>query len=103
MSVRKTKKASGKTRATAKTNGKHDPHVSGRASKIYRLLMGKSTREQAVAMIRSALKNAHGRVDLAARRLDVSSRTLSRWLSVAGLREFASSQRRDNAIPGPRL
>jgi hypothetical protein len=84
-------------------NGKHDHHVSGRASKVYRLLMGPATRGRAIAMIRGALKDARGRVDLAASQLRVSSRTLSRWLSIAGLRKFASSQRKANAIPGPRL
>jgi len=97
-------KAKRKTaRTVSKTAGKYDPRVSGRASKVYRLLMSKTTRERAVSMIKSALKTAHGRVDLAATQLRVSSRTLSRWLSIAGLREFASSQRKANSIPGPRL
>jgi hypothetical protein len=54
-------------------------------------------------MIKSALKSAKGRVDVAATDLQVSSRTLSRWLSIAGLREFASSQRAAHNVPGPRL
>ncbi len=82
---------------------KHDPHVSGRASKVYRMLMGKATRDRAIGMIKSALKSAKGRVDVAATDLQVSSRTLSRWLSIAGLREFASSQRAAHNVPGPRL
>lgn len=102
-----------KTHANGKANGKsnrkpngangHDPRVSGRASTVYRLLIGKTTRERAIAMIRNALKSTQGRVDLAASKLSVSSRTLSRWLAIANLREFASSQRAANSVPGPRL
>jgi hypothetical protein len=95
-------KAKRKTHANGKAPAKSNPHVSGRASKVYRLLMGKDTRAKAITMIRGALKIAKGRVDIAATDLSVSSRTLSRWLSIAGLRRFAASQRASNNIPGPR-
>ena len=99
----KSAKGKRKTKPAARTRARPDPRVSGRASRIYRLLMDKATRERAISAIRSALRAAKGRVDIAATDLQVSSRTLSRWLSIAGLREYASSQRQENSIPGPRL
>ena len=73
-----------------------------RSSTVRKLLFVDATRAKGAEIVRTELRIAKGRIDLAAKRLGVSSRTLSRWLELEGLRGFASGLRKKNKIPGPR-
>jgi transcriptional regulator with PAS, ATPase and Fis domain len=58
--------------------------------------------DQAVKKIRTVLAANRGRIQDAAAKLHVSSRTLSRWIKDHNIQKFASELRKKHSVPGPR-